>query len=85
MKRTGKLGLSVFFFSLALVGFLLLDGRGAEIGPSVEKAQLASALEERDLETDAFIAPAPGQAIELSAGFAVASGPVNLEASVAGR
>ena len=42
MERVRKLGLSICFFSLALVGFLLLDARGAEIGTSVEKVQQAS-------------------------------------------
>ena len=42
MERLGKRILSVFIFSLALAGFLLLAARGAEIGASVEKVQPAS-------------------------------------------
>jgi L-ascorbate metabolism protein UlaG (beta-lactamase superfamily) len=42
MERAGKRILSVFIFSLALAGFLLLAARGAEIGASVEKVQPAS-------------------------------------------
>jgi L-ascorbate metabolism protein UlaG (beta-lactamase superfamily) len=47
--------------------------------------KLASALKERDLKPDAFIAPTPGQAIELSARLTTASSPVRLETSGANR
>ncbi len=38
--------------------------------------RLASALKDRDIGLDTFIAPAPGQAIEPSAGFTAAWSPV---------
>ena len=42
MEHTRKHLLTLFIFSLALAGFLLLAARGAEIGASVEKVQSAS-------------------------------------------
>jgi L-ascorbate metabolism protein UlaG (beta-lactamase superfamily) len=47
--------------------------------------ELASALKERGLNPDAFIAPTPGQVIEPTKAFAEAGRPNRIQASAAGR
>jgi L-ascorbate metabolism protein UlaG (beta-lactamase superfamily) len=48
-------------------------------------SELASALKERDLKPDAFVAPVPGIAIEPVAGLTAARSPVSLQTSVANQ
>ncbi len=59
MERVRKLGLSICFLSLALVGFLLLDARGTETGTSVEKVQQASAHFDGNLFFNPGFPPGP--------------------------